>query len=47
MNMAEQLDAIRDILASDDLCAEAMVSEIAGIVFEDDDEDGEDAGGEA
>ena len=36
MNMAEQLDAIMNILQSDDLCAEAMVSEIGEIVFSED-----------
>ena len=36
MNMAEKLDAIRDIIMSGDLCAEAMVAEIGEILDDDD-----------
>ena len=39
MNMAEKIDAITDILTDKDLCAEAMVTQIAEVVFDDSDWD--------
>lgn len=36
MNMAEQLDAVRDILMSREMCAEQMITEIETIVFNED-----------
>ena len=33
-NMEEKLDAIRNIINSDELCAEAMVAEIGEIIGE-------------
>ena len=38
MNMAEKLEAIMDVLCDKDLCAEAMVSEIEEIVYQDEEE---------
>ena len=39
MNMAEKIDAITDILTDKDLCSEAMVTQIAEVVFDDSDWD--------
>lgn len=38
MNMAEKLEAIQGVLCDNDLCAEAMISEIADIVYQDEEE---------
>ena len=38
MNMAEKLEAIQDVLCDNDLCAEAMISEIEDIIYKDEEE---------
>ena len=38
MNMAEKLEAIQDVLCDNDLCAEAMISEIEDIIYQDEEE---------
>lgn len=38
MNMAEKLEAIQDVLCDNNLCAEAMISEIEDIIYQDEEE---------